>query len=464
MSLRTRVLLALGVVAVALIGVLVSVVRTTEANLLAQVDGQLEEAVDPVRRVGIGDGGPRRRPAGDLSSLYVGVVDGAEVVTILTPGLRAVDVPDIPAARAVEASSDRAHFSVGSVGGDLRWRIRPVTLRPGGRVTLIGLPLDTVDDAVRDLVVASGVGALVILAALALVAGWVIRLGVRPVQQMTEVATAIAGGDLSRRVPENDPGTEAGELGSALNAMLASIESSFAERQRAEDRLRQFVADASHELRTPVATIRGYAELHRTGGLQEPGSLDDAMRRTEQEAIRMGGLVDDLLALARLDQGRPLELADVDLAQVAADAVIDARAVDPDRHVELVLAGPVVVRAEEDKVRQVVANLLGNALVHTPPSASVTVTVDRHDGWARVAVADDGPGMAPDAAARAFERFYRADPSRARHGGGSGLGLAIVEATVRAHGGEVDLASNPGQGTTVSFRLPLPAPSRDAAG
>lgn len=466
MSLRTRVLLALGVVAVALVGVLVSVVRTTEANLLAQVDEQLEEAVDPVRRVGIGDGGPRRRPAGDLSSLYVGVVHGAEVVTILTPGLRGVDVavPDIPAARAVEASADRAHFSVGSIDGDLRWRIRALTPRPGGPVTLIGLPLDTVDDAVRDLVVASGVGALAILAALALVAVWVIRLGVRPVRQMTEVATAIAGGDLSRRVPESDPGTEAGELGSALNAMLASIETSFAERQRAEDRLRQFVADASHELRTPVATIRGYAELHRTGALQEPDALDDAMRRTEQEAIRMGGLVDDLLALARLDQGRPLEPADVDLAQVAADAVADARAVDPERHVELVLAGPVVVRAEEDKVRQVVANLLGNALVHTPPSASVTVTVDHRDGWARVAVADDGPGMAPEVAARAFERFYRADPSRARHRGGSGLGLAIVEATVRAHGGEVDLASTPGQGTTVSFRLPLPAPSRDTAG
>lgn len=460
MSLRTRVLLALGIVAVALVAVLVSVVRTTEANLLAQVDEQLEEAVEPVRRGGFGE---RRRPGGrpgaDLSSLYVGVVDRTRVVTLVTPGLRSADmaVPDISAASAVAASTEREHLSVDSTDGDLRWRLRASVPRPGGPVTVIGLPLDTVDAAVRDLVVASGVGAAAILAALALVAVWVIRLGVRPVQQMTQVATAIAGGDLSRRVPESGPGTEAGALGSALNGMLASIETSFAERAEAEDRLRRFVADASHELRTPVATIRGYAELHRTGALQDPDALDDAMRRTEQEAIRMGGLVDDLLALARLDQGPPLELVEVDLAEVAADAVADARAVDPERVVELVATGSVVVRAEEAKVRQVVANLLGNALVHTPTSAAVTVSVGRADGWARVAVADDGPGMAPDVAARAFERFYRADPSRARHQGGSGLGLAIVEATVRAHGGEVDLASAPGAGTTVSIRLPLPA-------
>ncbi len=455
MSLRDRVLLSVAVIALALVGVLVFVTRTTEANLLAQLDEQLAEAVEPVRRVGFGERMDRRRGA-ELSSLYVGVVDGGEVVTVVTPGLRSADspVPAVSAEQALEAARSGARFSVDSTDGDLRWRIDAGRPRPNAPVTVIGLPLDTVDDAVRDLAVASTLGAVAILAALALVAAWVIRLGVRPVQRMTEVATAIAAGDLSRRVPETDPGTEVGALGAALNTMRTSIETSVDERARAEERLRRFVADASHELRTPVATIRGYAELHRTGALRDAGALDDAMRRTEQEAIRMGGLVDDLLTLARLDRGRPPELADVDLHAVARDAVSDARAVDPDRTISLEGTGPVLVRAEEAKVRQVVANLLGNALAHTPSSAAVTVSVGEAGGWGRLSVADAGPGMSPDVAERAFERFYRADPSRSRHRGGSGLGLAIVDATVRAHGGDVRIESTPGQGTTVTFRLP----------
>ncbi len=455
MSLRDRVLLALVVIALALVGVLVSVTRTTEANLLAQVDEQLAEAVEPVRRVGFGERGGRRR-GGELSSLYVGVVEGSEVVTVVTPGLRGADspVPSVSAEQALEAARSGARLSVGSTDGDLRWRIDAGRPRPNAPVTVIGLPLDSVDDAVRDLVVAATFGAVAILAALASVAAWVIRLGVRPVQQMTEVATAIAAGDLSRRVPEAADGTEAGALGAALNTMLTSIETSFDERTRAEERLRRFVADASHELRTPVATIRGYAELHRTGALGDAGALDDAMRRTEQEAIRMGGLVDDLLTLAHLDRGRPPEHADVDLVAVARDAVGDARAVDPHRTIALEGTGPVLVRAEEAKIRQVVANLVGNALAHTPSSAAVTVAVGEDGGWGRLSVADAGPGMAPEVADRAFERFYRADPSRSRHQGGSGLGLAIVDAIVRAHGGDVRLESVPGRGTTVTFRLP----------
>ncbi len=456
MTLRARVLTALALVALALVAVLAFVTRTTEAKLLAQVDEQLDDAVQPVREGGFGDGrlGPPRR--GDLSSLFVAFVRDDAVVTVLTPGLRGADLalPEVSAGEIQAAVESGTNLTVGSGDDDLRWRLRPVAVRAGGATTVIGLPLDAVDDAVRNLVVVSGLGALAILGALALVAVWVIRLGVRPVQQMTEVAAAIAGGDLTRRVPEAEPGTEVGELGVALNAMLGSIETSFAERRRAEERLRQFVADASHELRTPVATIRGYAELHRAGALREPAALDDAMRRTEQEAIRMGGLVDDLLALARLDQGRPLELVDVDLAAIARDAVVDARAVDPDRTITARAEGPVVVRAEEAKVRQVVANLVGNALAHTPSSAAVTVTVDAGDGQGRLSVADTGPGMAPEVVDRAFERFYRADPSRSRHRGGSGLGLAIVDATIRAHGGEVHLESALGSGTTVTFTLP----------
>ena len=249
-----------------------------------------------------------------------------------------------------------------------------------------------------------------------------------------------------------------GELGDALNKMLASIEESFSERDRAEGRLRQFVADASHELRTPVATIRGYAELYRSGGLEDPEQLDDAMERTEAEAVRMGGLVEDLLSLARLDEGRPLELAAVDLARVAVDAANDARAVDPDRSIEAVVSEPVVVQADEQRIRQVVANLVGNALVHTPTDTQVWIRSYTGPDGPCIEVADDGPGMPPEVATRAFERFYRADPARSRHAGGSGLGLAIVDAVVRAHGGSVSLSSTVGEGTTVRLLLPADVP------
>jgi two-component system OmpR family sensor kinase len=271
---------------------------------------------------------------------------------------------------------------------------------------------------------------------------------------MTETAVAIADGDLSQRVPDVVPGTEAGELGEALNTMLGRIEGAFAERARSEARLRQFVADASHELRTPVTTIRGYAELYRTGGLRGPGELDSALRRTEDEAVRMGSLVEDLLLLARLDQGRPLQREPVDLDVLARDAVRDAGAVDPDHPVTAVTAGGVVVPGDADRLQQVVTNLVGNARVHTPPGTAVEVRTSREGDRAVLEVADSGPGMPPEVAERAFERFYRADPARSRHQGGTGLGLAIVKATVDAHGGTVSIRSAPGQGTTVRVELP----------
>jgi two-component system OmpR family sensor kinase len=271
---------------------------------------------------------------------------------------------------------------------------------------------------------------------------------------MAETAGAIAGGDLGRRVPEARAGTEAGDLGVALNGMLARIEEAFDQRTASEARLRRFIADASHELRTPITTVRGYAELYRAGALQERAELDEAMRRTQQEAERMGSLVEDLLHLARLDQGRPVERQAVDLAPLAADAVLDAQAAAPERDVAVDADGPAVVLGEEGPLRQVLANLVGNALVHAPDSP-VRVRVRTEGGAAVLEVADQGPGMAPTDAARAFERFYRADASRQRHRGGSGLGLAIVEATVRAHGGEVGIVTAPGEGTTVRVTLPL---------
>ncbi|MGK2930648.1 MAG: sensor histidine kinase [Acidimicrobiales bacterium] len=469
MSLRNRVVAAVVLIALVLVGVLVFVARITESNLIAQVDEQLIAAVRPVRDVGfLPDRG--RAPQGDdvdaparpgrreLSSLYVAFVRAGTVTTAVTPGLRDEDValPLIDASDVRTAAQAGEPFTVPSDGSDLRWRLRASPGIGGAWITVIGLPLDTVDDAISDLVVLELIGAGVILIVLALVAIWVIRLGVRPVRSMTEMATAIAAGDLTRRVPDTDRATEAGQLGAALNAMLASIETTFAERKQVEEGLRRFVADASHELRTPVATIRGYAELHRVGALQDDDAIEDAMRRTEQEAIRMGGLVDDLLTLARLDRARPLEIVPVDLTAIAHDAADDARAVDPGRRVEVTATGPAVVVADEAKIRQVVANLVGNALVHTPAGTSITIATGTGTGVSHLEVADEGPGMGPEVAVRAFERFYRADPSRSRHRGGSGLGLAIVEATIRAHGGAVTLDSAPGEGLTVRIELPTP--------
>src|SRR5581483_7442436 len=362
----------------------------------------------------------------------------------------------IDAATAVaRASSHPQPFTVGTdpSSGD---HYRVIAFRDDrGTVFVEGLSLADVDSSVSRLVGVEVLVTVLILGILGIVAFWVIRLGVRPIKQMTATATAIADGDLSQRVAPGHEGTEAGDLGVALNTMLTQIEHAFAERAASEARLRQFIADASHELRTPVATIRGYAELYRRGGLAEGEELGQAMRRAEQESVRMGSLIDDLLLLARLDQGRPIEHAPVDLGVLAVDAVADARARAHDRRITASVEEGVVVDGDEHRLRQVVANLVGNALVHTPDDAAIDVRVHREGATALLEVRDEGPGMSPDVAARAFERFYRADPSRSRHHGGSGLGLSIVRAIVDAHHGSVALDTALGHGTTVRISLPL---------
>ena len=329
--------------------------------------------------------------------------------------------------------------------------------------------------------------ALLLLGALA---AWVVRLGLAPLTAMENTAQQISAGDLSQRVDDVDPHTEAGRLGIAFNTMLGQIESALAARTASEQRLRQFLADASHELRTPLTSILGFAELYRRGGTPPGEALDEAMGRIEAEAARMAVLVGDLMLLARLDEERPLERRPVDLLAIAADAVRDAHARVPGRFVALDgfdevfgdldedgdLQGeePMTVYGDEARLRQVATNLLANALQHTPPNAAVTVRVGRNlpdsDTPATVAVGqqppdggaiavlevtDTGPGMSAEQAERAFERLYRADPSRHRASGGGGLGLAIVAAIVGAHGGRVELRTVPGAGA--SFRVLLPA-------
>ncbi len=322
---------------------------------------------------------------------------------------------------------------------------------------------------------------IAILVALAGVGVAIIRASLRPLVEIERTAAAIAAGELSRRVPDRDPRTEIGRLGRALNSMLAQIESAFGARaaseaaaRRSEERMRRFITDASHELRTPLTTIRGFAELYRQGGSREPAELDRLMRRIEDQAAGMGLLVEDLLLLARLDQQRPLERRPVDLLALAADAVNDARAVAPDRRIELVTGGgdgavgPLVVLGDEPRLRQVIANLMSNALTHTPAGTPVEVVARtrRLEGvpQAVVEVVDHGPGLGPEQAERVFQRFYRADPARSRSRGGTGLGLAIVAALVAAHQGTVEVDASPGRGATfrVLLRLAPHAPGVEA--
>jgi putative drug exporter of the RND superfamily len=354
-------------------------------------------------------------------------------------------------------------------GGGGQWRVRAVRLPgSGGYLLAMATPTRDVQATLGRLRQVEAAVGLLVLIGVALLARRAVRRGMRPLEEIGETARAIGAGELDRRVEPADARTEVGRLGLALNAMLHQLETAFQRRRASEERLRRFVADASHELRTPLTSIRGYAELFRRGASANPDDLAKAMRRIEAEATRMGALVDELLLLARLDQGRPLERAPVDLAALAAEAVADARAVEPDRPVTLERDGPVVVRGDADRLRQVLANLVANVRQHTPPASPMRVRASLADqGWTAVLeVADRGPGLAAEQRERVFERFWRADRSRLRageggqpHGGaGAGLGLSIVAAVAAAHGGRATVESVQGQGTTFRVELPLDGP------
>jgi two-component system OmpR family sensor kinase len=324
----------------------------------------------------------------------------------------------------------------------------------GGGTTVAAVPLTETDQTLRSLLRTSGLVIAAMLAALGALAWWLVRIGLRPLERMGATAGAIAAGDLSRRVETATPRTEVGRLGLALNRMLDRLEEAFAKQRASEDRLRRFLADASHELRTPLASIRGYAELFRIGAARDPADTDKAMRRIEAEAARMGVLVEDLLTLARLDEVRDVIREEVDLARLAGDAVDDARATAPDREIDLRSHGRALVAGDPHQLRQVLANLLRNALVHTPPGTPVEVSLG-HDGPVTVlAVRDHGPGLPTDENDALFDRFWRAEHGRERGKAGAGLGLAIVAGIVAAHGGEVHAENAAGGGALFTVRLP----------
>ena len=329
-----------------------------------------------------------------------------------------------------------------------------------GDYVVFAIPIDDINSTLSELLLLEALIGVVAVAGIGALALLIIRIGLRPLARMGRVAEDIAKGDLSRRVEPATPATEIGRLGLALNGMLTQIESAFAERTRSENRLRRFIADASHELRTPLTSVRGYAEMLRRGAEKSPEDSALARRRIEEESMRMSVMVDDMLVLARLGAGRPLESHPVDLQQIARDAVADALAVSPRRAITLNSTQPVVVNGDDTRLRQAFGNLVRNALVHTPQDTPIEVGVTTDDGVARVIVADHGPGLSRDDAARVFEPFYRADPSRSRDSGGVGLGLSIVAAVVSAHGGEVKVTDTPGGGATFEVDLPVQTPAQ----
>ncbi|WP_182113076.1 MULTISPECIES: cell wall metabolism sensor histidine kinase WalK [unclassified Actinotalea] len=444
-------------------------------SLLGQVDDQLSAAsqglVDRVTNQL-----PRGPGATDLPSDYQVVLstpDG-QVVQHWVADPSTTDLADVPPMSVQEVAERGGEpFTVGSVDGGTSWRVLAQRLVGAGSDDVVGtvavaLPLTSAEntlDQMRLALAAIGVG---VVALGALAGFWGVRRSLRPLREIEDTAAAIAAGDLSRRVPDRPASTEVGRLGRALNGMLAQIETAFAARTASERRMRRFVSDASHELRTPLATIRGYGELYRMGAVP-PEEVPATVQRMEDAATRMGRMVQDLLDLARLDERRAVRHEPVDLAGVAADAAADLRALDPGRPVRLEplvpggSMGDLVVLGDEDRLRQVLANLVGNTVEHTPPGTPVEIALGTPaPGRAVVEVRDHGPGIAPEHAARVFERFYRVDPARGRDAGGAGLGMAIVAAIVEAHDGSVTLVPTPGGGATVRVDLPLAAPGAPA--
>ena len=377
---------------------------------------------------------------------------------LITYGQTAPAAPRIPAQIPLGRP-----FTVGSVGkSGLRYRAYASRDPEDSGITVVAAPLREVDQTLSRLRLVEGLVIAAVLTALGVSAFFVVRLGLRPLDRMEVTAGEIAAGRLSRRVSPANPKTEVGRLGLALNAMLERLEQAFSQRQASEERLRQFLADASHELRTPVASIRGYAELFRMGATRDRADTELAMRRIEEESKRMGVLVEDLLTLARLDATPAPRRGHVDLAALAADAVEDARATAPEREIALEAAAPAFVSGDPHRLHQVLANLVGNALAHTPSGTPIEVSVSRDGDSVIASVRDHGPGLPDGSAERLFDRFWRAKGGRERGKAGAGLGLAIVRGVVETHGGRVSAQNAPGGGAVFTVRLPASSPPEHA--
>jgi two-component system OmpR family sensor kinase len=358
-------------------------------------------------------------------------------------------LPDLPAKLPLGKA-----ITVGSTKGSTRWRVIAGRDPEDSGITVAAVPLHEVDQTMARLLRIEAIVIGSVLLALAAAALFVVRLGLRPLDRMATTAGEIAAGRLSQRVSPATSRTEVGRLGVALNGMLARLERAFAEREASENRLRRFLADASHELRTPLASIRGYAEVFHMGASADPAAVETSMKRIEDEAKRMGVLVEDLLVLARLDELREPIREPVDMRELAADAVDDARVTAPERPITLDAPDAAIVSGDAHQLRQVLGNLLRNALMHTPPASPIEVSVTTSAGDVRVEVRDRGPGLPAGDPQLLFERFWRAEAGRTRGKAGAGLGLAIVAEIVDTHGGSVEAGEGDGGGARFVIHLP----------
>ena len=506
MTLRLRLLLLLvGIVAAGLVISDVVTYNALRSFLTTREDQQLEAAAFPVGRallsssglgltvpaappvtstgptgtVPAGDRahrGPLRGSFRDGGGLF-GSTPSAQRGLLVTPGTygqlrgasgrveahlffsyggKAPTAPTLPAklpGAGLPGSRD-LFFSTTSPGpNSVSYRVVAKPLSDHTGVIVVAVPLTDLESTLRQLLLVELVISALLLVGLGIVSWVMVRRDLRPLEEIAQTAGAIADGDLSQRVSHVNEATEVGQLGVAFNTMVDEIEVAFSERAASEDRLRRFLADASHELRTPLTSIRGYAELFDLGVRDRPEDLAASMRAIKEEAARMGTLVDDLLWLAQLDHERPLRREPVDLGDVARRSAAAVGVSDPGRPLTVEAGTPVVVVGDGQRLRQVVDNLLVNALLHTPEGAAIEVTVSAEGEWASLTVHDEGSGIDPADVERIFQPFYRSDPSRARTSGGAGLGLAIVAAIVAAHGGTV--RALPGPGATFEVRLPM---------
>jgi two-component system OmpR family sensor kinase len=470
-SLRARLLAAVAVVA--LIALLVADFATYAALrsfLVDRIDSSLDSANQPLTNLVLGQISGRQQFGGDASdqAALAAAAPGAYVEIRLegntwsgsTRGDYATSVPELPKKLELKGRGDVRYMTVDAKGGGSDFRVRAEAM-PGGGTLLVALPLDEAKRTLHQLFLIELVVTGAALVAALILGLWLVRIGLKPLRDIEATASNIAGGDLSLRVPQDDR-TEVGRLGSSLNIMLRHIEDAFSRRAQSEEQLRQFVADASHELRTPVSAVSAYAELFERGANQRPEDLQRVMRGIRVETARMTTLIDDLLLLARLDEGRPIRQDRVELLTVLEDAVDTALAVGPEWPVTLDAGEPVTVIGDSMALRQVIDNLLANVRTHTPSGTPATVSTRIETAGARrevvVEVADSGPGLPPEDAERVFERFYRVDTSRSRARGGTGLGLAVVAALVAVHDGRVEVAETPGGGATFRVRLPVAPP------
>jgi two-component system OmpR family sensor kinase len=464
MSLRMRLLIATGVaVLCGLIVVDLITFSVVTGSLVQQVDDTLQRAHAPIEQVAE-SANPANWSAipAIAPGLFVSIVDSDGTELFTAPAIEPGREQDVVDTSAIDLSE--SYQTARAIDGDsIRLRVDPLA---DGRTLIVGQSLRRVDETRRQLAAVLIFGSLAAIAAAVIVAWWLVRAGLRPLRRVEASAAGITDSDLDLRVPGADQPTEVGNLAAALNAMLDRLQLSSEEREQtlaelraSESRMRRFVADASHELRTPIAATAAYAELFEHGARDRPEDLDRAMSGIRRETDRMAGLVDDLLLLARLDEHRPLTEEPVDLTEVVFAAIDAAKTVEPSRPIRVRIGEVVSVRGDAGRLRQVVDNLLANVRAHTPADTGCDVELNTDGPDAVLTVTDAGPGVDPDDLTHLFDRFYRVDDARTRSTGGSGLGLAIVDAIVRAHHGSITAQNIDPHGLALTVRLPAEPPS-----